>query len=140
VATDWFLDVFLKQDIVQLKIDRTAAVAREHFEAGEVILQQGDFGDKVYFIDAGQVEVLQEQPGEAPQRVAVLEPGAYFGETALLTDMPRNATVRTLTAVETTVIARGDFLALVSSFPELHKLFGGLARTANVASGEAALQ
>jgi NADH dehydrogenase len=139
VATDWFLDVFLKQDIVQLKIDRTAAVMREHFEAGEVIVQQGDFGDKVYFIDAGRVEVMREEPGAAPARIAVLEPGMYFGETALLTDAPRNATVRTLTAVEATVVARSDFLALVSCFPELHKVFGGLARGGIPSSQGAAL-
>jgi CRP-like cAMP-binding protein len=62
----------------------------------------------------------------------------YFGETALLTDAPRNATVRTLTAVEATVVARSDFLALVSCFPELHKVFGGLARSGNVPADQGA--
>lgn len=131
VATDWMLDLFLRQDIVQLKIDRTAAIAHEHFEAGEVVVQQGDFGDKLYFIEAGQAEVLKERPDTALERLAVLGPGMYFGEAALLSDAPRNATVRALTAVDAMVLARGDFLTLISSFPELRKVFAALVQTRN---------
>lgn len=126
VVTDWTLDLFLRQDIVQLKIDRTAAIAHEHFEKDEVIVRQGDFGDKLYLIESGEVEVLKERPAMPPERLAVLGPKAYFGETALLTDAPRNATVRTLTPVDAIVLGRSDFLALISSFPELKKVFESL--------------
>jgi NADH dehydrogenase len=126
VVTDWTLDLFLRQDIVQLKIDRTAAIAHEHFEKDEVIVKQGDFGDKLYMIESGEVEVLKERPNMPPERLAVLAVGAYFGETALPTDAPRNATVRTLTPVDAIVLGRSDFLALISSFPELKKVFEGL--------------
>ena len=129
VVTDWTLDLLLEQDIVQLKIDRTAAIVQEHFEKGEVIVQQGDFGDKLYMIESGEVEVIKERPNAPPERLAVLGPKMYFGETALLTDAPRNATIRTLTPVDAIVLGRGDFLALVSSFPELKKIFEGLLQS-----------
>jgi NADH dehydrogenase len=45
VATDWALDLVLRQDIVQLKTDRTSSIAAEHFHEGEHLVRQGDFGD-----------------------------------------------------------------------------------------------
>ena len=54
--------------------------------------------------------------------------GAYFGETALLSDAPRNATVKALTSLDVLTIAREDFLTLVGSFPELRTVFERLAR------------
>lgn len=128
VATDWTLDLFLRQDIVQLKTDRTSAIAYEHFEAGETVIQQGDFGDKLYIIHSGEVEVLRETPGAAPARLATLGAGEYFGEMALLTDAPRQATVRSLTPLDVMVVGRTDFLALIQSFPQLQQVFEELAR------------
>ena len=128
VATDWALDLFLRQDIVQLKTDRTSSIASEHFEAGEHLVRQGDFGDKLYVIRSGRVEVCRERPGQEPERLAVLEPGAYFGEAALLEESPRNSTVTALTAVDVLTIGRGDFQTLLVTFPALKTVFEDLAR------------
>ena len=58
-----------------------------------IIFKQGNVGDKCYLIKLGKVEIFLE-----PQHkiLAVLAPPAIFGETALITGSPRNATVRTL--------------------------------------------
>ena len=58
VATDWTLDLFLRQDIAQLKTDRTKAIASEHFDEGEQLVRQGDFGDKLFVIRSGRIERL----------------------------------------------------------------------------------
>ena len=129
VATDWALDLFLRQDIVQLKTDRTSSIASEHFDAGELLVRQGDFGDKLYVIRSGRVEVCRERPGQEPERLAVLEPGACFGEAALLEQVPRNSTVTALTAVDVLTIGRGDFQTLLVTFPALKTVFEDLART-----------
>ena len=129
VATDWTLDLFLRQDIVQLKTDRTRAIASEHFDEGEQLVRQGDFGDKFYVIRSGRVEVCRERSGQEPERLAVLEPGDYFGEAALLEEVTRNSTITALTAVDVLTIGRGDFQTLLVTFPALKTVFEDLART-----------
>lgn len=128
VATDWTLDLFLRQDIAQLKTDRTKAIASEHFDAGEQLVRQGDFGDKLYVVQSGRVEVCREQPGREPERLAVLEPGDYFGEAALLEEATRNSTITALTAVDVLTIGRRDFQTLLVTFPALKTVFEDLAR------------
>jgi CRP-like cAMP-binding protein len=77
-------------------------------EPGREIIRQGDPGDAFYAIRSGQVEVIRD--GE---RIEVLGPGAYVGEVALLLDVPRTATVRTVTAVRAYRLDREGFDMLV---------------------------
>ena len=73
------------------------------------MVRQGDFGDKLYVIQGGRVEVYRERPDQEPERLAVLEPGDYFGEAALLEEAPGNSTITALTAVDVLTIWRGTF-------------------------------
>ena len=123
VATDWFLDMILPMDIVQLKITRSASISQEHFEPGETIFRQGDWGDRVYVIVKGEVEVVREEPGKGEIVLRKQGPGEYFGEIALISNAPRTATVRTLTGVDALTIERGAFIALLAHLPPLRKIF-----------------
>jgi MFS family permease len=77
--------------------------------AGDVIFRQGDHGDRFYIVDSGEVEI------EVDGRVAsVLEPGDYFGEIALLRDIPRTATARARKATELYALERDAFLGAVT--------------------------
>ena len=67
---------------------------------------QGDEGDSAYVICLGRVRVSLD-PGDA--ELAVLEPGAYFGEMSLLTGEPRTATVRTLEDCEVMEVTDEQF-------------------------------
>lgn len=133
VAADWTLDLFLRQDIVQLKTERSRPINYEHFGAGEVVIRQGDVGDKLYVIQSGEAGVFRAVADGEPTQVAVHKPGAYFGEMALLSDAPRNATVKALTPLDVLAVAREDFLTLVGSFPELRVVFEGLVRERAIA-------
>jgi putative ABC transport system ATP-binding protein len=87
---------------------------REDAPAGEDIIRQGDPGDKFYLIRKGSVEVETTRDGQT-NIVAVLEQGDYFGEMALLTDAPRNATVRALEHTVLYALGKDDFLAVLEA-------------------------
>jgi putative peptide zinc metalloprotease protein len=87
---------------------------RERVAAGADVVRQGEPGTRFYIIQSGQAEVVQD--GDAgPRRLALLRPGDYFGEIALLLDVPRVATVRALTPLEVRTLQREDFESLLSS-------------------------
>jgi CRP/FNR family cyclic AMP-dependent transcriptional regulator len=67
------------------------------FAAGQVIFTQGDLGDSLYVIAAGEVEISRQEREGVP--LAVLPPGACFGEMALIDREDRSATARARTAV-----------------------------------------
>ncbi len=79
----------------------------------DYIIRQGEYGDCMYFLSSGEVEVIVDD-----QRVATLGPGSTFGETALLVGEKRNASIFTRTYCEVFRLAKSDFDHLRSRFPE----------------------
>lgn len=88
----------------------------ETCQPGQVIVRQGDIGDCVYFIQSGEVEVVRNEGGDEIS-VARLSGGQYFGEMALLSSQPRNATVRALTTVKLSVLGKRNFLNMLRVLP-----------------------
>lgn len=67
----------------------------EHVAAGQQIIRQGDQGDRFYLIRQGRVSVRRSQPEQetTQQEIVQLSQGDFFGEMALLSGQPRNASV-----------------------------------------------
>jgi putative peptide zinc metalloprotease protein len=76
---------------------------------GTEVIAQGEIGTSMYIIRQGQVEVVAAREGAVDRRVAVLGPGEYFGEIALVESVPRTATVKTLTECELYALSKEDF-------------------------------
>jgi MFS family permease len=76
---------------------------------GEEIFRQGDVGDRYYIVSGGEVEIVID--GGVVRETG---PGGYFGEIALLRDVPRTATVRAKGDVELLALDRDDFIAAVT--------------------------
>jgi CRP-like cAMP-binding protein len=61
---------------------------------GTRLFQHGDPGDKLYVLLEGRIRISRDVPGMGEEALAVLGPGAVFGEMALLDDAPRSADAR----------------------------------------------
>lgn len=81
---------------------------RETFERGAAIIRQGEVGDKFYIVESGVVEVSSTKDG-VPIKSLTLATGDFFGEVALLTGAPRNATVIAREPVEVLTLAKEHF-------------------------------
>ena len=74
---------------------------RRQLTPGEHVVAEGDEGDRFYVVIAGVLQAAQADRGER----GLLHPGDYFGEVALLMDVPRTASVR---AVSPATVASCD--------------------------------
>ena len=88
---------------------------RRTFPAETDIIVQGDAADAFYVIERGEVTVLVAQDGGAPLQKAVLRAGDHFGEIGLLSDIPRSATVRTMTEAVVMELGGGDFRQMIAA-------------------------
>lgn len=89
-----------------------AAMQPAEYKAGDTIITQGDAGDFYYVIRSGNVAVVDTsvQPEREIVRLGV---GKVFGEEALVSGAPRNATVRALDAVSVMCLSAADFARLL---------------------------
>ena len=81
------------------------SLIRVEHSAGDEIVREGDVGDRFYIVVRGQAEVTSDG-----SRLANRGPGDYFGEIALLRDIPRTATVTAIDDMELYALERGAFI------------------------------
>jgi CRP-like cAMP-binding protein len=84
----------------------------ESFEAGEIIIEEGQSDATIYVIRSGEVQVVHN--GE---ELAVLGEGDLFGEMALIDNMPRSATIIALTDTVVVPVNHDHFYALLQKAP-----------------------
>lgn len=70
-----------------------AALKKIEVKADQVVIRQGDRGDAYYLIREGEAQVIQNDDMGRENVVNTLGPGDQFGEEALISDAPRNATI-----------------------------------------------
>lgn len=88
------------------------------YPAGTYVFRQGEPGSEMFIIQDGKVEILT-QKGQKEVLLAVLEEGDFFGEMAVLEDLPRTASARTLTRCQLLRIDRQTFDQLIRHNPEI---------------------
>ena len=92
------------------------------FEAGDIILTEGEAGDTAFLVVSGRVEVIVGSGAKA-KTVATLGTGDVFGEMSLLEPGPRSATVKALTRTQCTVTSYDDFMSSIQDDPQQAVLF-----------------
>jgi MFS family permease len=86
-----------------------AKLIRLRLPAGREVFRQGERGDRFYVVADGTAEVVMAEGAVGSQGG-----GGYFGEIALVRDVPRTATVRARTDLELYALERDDFIAAVT--------------------------
>jgi CRP/FNR family cyclic AMP-dependent transcriptional regulator len=94
------------------------AAKRRRFRRGEVIFHKDDPGESLFIIDEGSVRIYLPSPQGADLTLAVLGPGDFFGDLALLDGRPRSAGAAALQETEIVALNRADFTSVIQSRPE----------------------
>lgn len=88
------------------------------FSDGDVLIRQGEMGDRFYLLRNGQVDVHVDE-GQGDKLVATLDFGSYFGERALITGEKRNASIVGHGAGMTYALGKNEFDAALAATPSL---------------------
>ncbi|TAK65027.1 cyclic nucleotide-binding domain-containing protein [Methylobacter sp.] len=85
-----------------------------HFNKGEVIVDQGTMGDYYYLIKNGHCELTRKPSPNAKEiKLARMSAGDTFGEDSLLSDAPRNGSIRALTDISLLRLNKPQFVSLI---------------------------
>lgn len=132
VGIEWGFDLIFPRTLAHLRADQTRRIGRAFYGAGDFIFKQGDVATDFYVIEHGEVEVLKDEDGKH-ELIAILGPGDFFGEAALMDSRPRNATVRARTDVEVTLMGRNVFTQISDALGPLRDaVAGAIKRRTNV--------
>lgn len=88
------------------------------FDAGVRLFNDGDRGELMYVIRKGRVRIFTEV-GDMSKQLAILGPGDFFGELALLNNKPRTASAEALEPLEVLAIGRNTLRDMVSGNAEI---------------------
>lgn len=101
-------------------LDRLAAMARERpYPRNSVIVFEDDPGDALFIVGVGQVKVVLVGEDGREVILAVLGPGDFFGELALIDDEPRSAHVIAMDDARLLVLRRDDFQQALETHPRI---------------------
>src|SRR5262249_17063713 len=129
VGFDWAWLLLFPRDLAHLRTRQTDRVTHAHYQAGDLVIEQGEPAANFYVIEEGEVEVVRTRGHDAHGEViAVLGPGSFFGEKALCSDEPRISSVRARSIVKVLVLGRNVFSQISSALTPLRD---ALAQTLN---------
>lgn len=97
------------------------SMAEEKYNDGEVVCYQGDPGDYFYIIRDGAAICTQTDENRQEKVVADLDKGKYFGEIALLTEKPRQATVTAKGTLRVLSLDRATFTRVMGPMEDIMK-------------------
>ena len=91
----------------------------EECEAGAHLFKAGDAGDSMYIIDDGKVQISMHSSDGEDLILAVLGPGDFFGEMALIDGKPRSANAKVVEHSRLAVLTRSHFLSFLGTSPNV---------------------
>ena len=125
---DFFRKIYLFQDLEEAELRQVLSrTVPQEFPAGTIIIQEGDPGNSLFIMQAGEVEITkqltlvldEDTPKERVMIRLKAEDGVYFGEMALLENETRSATVTASTDCSLLELYQRDFLDLLEHNPAM---------------------
>jgi CRP-like cAMP-binding protein len=116
---DWAILNVLSDD------ERRAVLAvarRRKFDRNEVIFHEGDPGDTLHLVSQGHVALRVTTPLGDTATVRIVKAGEFFGELAVVSPGPRNATAVALEGAETRSLHRTDFEGVIATHPTVERV------------------
>jgi CRP/FNR family cyclic AMP-dependent transcriptional regulator len=113
------------------ELDKIEKISRiEAFAKDTAIFKEGDPGDRCYVITNGDVRISKFIPNIGEEALAILKPGDYFGEMALIDNFPRSAHAIANTDVALLAISKTDLDKILIMDRELgYKLLWAFTKT-----------
>src|SRR5258707_15584320 len=119
-TADFLATIPLFSGLQRDELQRFADLTRERaYPKGSVILFQDDPGDSLFILRTGRVKVVLIGEDGREVILGVLEPGAHFGELALIDDQPRSAHVIAMEDAQLLILRREDFRRRVDANPSV---------------------
>jgi CRP/FNR family cyclic AMP-dependent transcriptional regulator len=121
----------LFEDLSEYELEEIDKICvREAHAKDTIIFFEGDPGNRCYVIVKGEVRISKLIPNIGEEALAVLKPGDYFGEMALIDNFPRSAHAIANTDIEVLAINKTDLDTVLIADRELgYKLLWTFTRT-----------
>lgn len=111
---DLLRNVAIFKDLDDGELARVAEVCKEQsFAMGEYVFREGEQGNRLYLIVEGEVRISRTIPGSGEEALAVLKPGALFGEMAVFDRSERSTDAISNGGGKCLTITRSDFELLL---------------------------
>ncbi|GAA4752712.1 cyclic nucleotide-binding domain-containing protein [Flavisolibacter ginsenosidimutans] len=98
-----------------------AYLKRQSHPAQQTIFWMNEKGDRLYIVEEGKVEISYTDEDGRDVSLAVLEPGAFFGELSLIDGEPHSATARSLEQTALLTLDRDSFYLFLNKHPQLSR-------------------
>ena len=128
---DFLKKVNLFENLSVNELEKIERISRmEAYSKGDVIFKEGTPGDQCYVITNGEVRISKFIPNIGEEALAVLKPGDYFGEMALIDTFPRSANAIVNSDVALLAINKTDLDKILIMDRELgYKLLWAFTKT-----------
>lgn len=111
------IELFKLLDDEELR-ELAGVVDSKRLDENEVLFHAGDFGESMFIVKSGEVELFIKDTAGQKIILKVAEAGDIFGEIAMLDQRPRSASAIALTTSELFVLDRDDLLLLFQKKPD----------------------
>ena len=119
-VTELLKNVAIFKDLDETELAAVAEVCKEEkFESGAYVFREGEAGNRLYVIVSGEVRISRDVPGSGEEALAVLKPGALFGEMSVFDRSDRSTHAISNGGCVLLTITRPDFEMLLDFNREL---------------------